>query len=73
MAFNRIGEKHGGMIQPPLGYAKNVNGWQTFLVKQLKNAVLAPAEIFQPVPPTPKRNMFKVSEANSKILKRSSE
>lgn len=55
-----LGEKNGGMIQPPLGYAKNVNGWQAFLVKQLKNAVLAPEDIFQPEPPTPKRNMFKV-------------
>lgn len=51
------------MIQPPLGYAKNINGWQTFLAKQLKDAVLAPEEVFQPVPPTPKRNMFQVSRA----------
>lgn len=54
-------EKHGGQLQPPLGYAKNVNGWQAFLVKQLKNAVLAPEEIFLPEPPTPKKNLFKVS------------
>lgn len=57
------------MIQPPLGYAKNVNGWQTFLVKQLKNAVLAPEEIFQPVPPMPKRNLFKVSGRMLRIKK----
>lgn len=56
-----LGERNGGMTQPPLGYAKNVNGWQSFQAKQLKNAVLAPKEIFQPVPPTPKRNIFKVS------------
>lgn len=53
-------EKNGGMLQPPLGYTKNVNGWQTFLVKQLKNAVIAPEEIFQPEPPTPKSNLFMV-------------
>lgn len=54
-------ERNGGMMQPPLGYARNVNSWQNFLVKQLKSAVLAPEEIFQPEPPTPKRNSFKVS------------
>lgn len=54
-------ERKGGQLQPPLGYAKNVNGWQSFLVKQLKNAVLAPEEIFLPEPPTPKKNLFKVS------------
>lgn len=54
-------ERIGGMLQPPLGYNKNVNGWQAFLVKQLKNAVFAPADFFQPEPRTPKRNMFKVS------------
>lgn len=53
-------EKNGEMLQPPLGFAKNVNGWQTFLVKQLKNATLAPEECFQPEPPTPKANYFKV-------------
>lgn len=55
-------ERNGGMLQPPLGYAKNVNGWQTFLVKQLKSATFAPAEIFQPEPPTPKLNTFKVGQ-----------
>lgn len=54
-------ERMGGQLQPPLGYAKNVNGWQTFLVKQLKNAVLAPEDIFLRDPPTPKKNLFKVS------------
>lgn len=53
-------ERTGEMMQPPLGYAKNVNSWQTFVVKQIKNAVLAPEEIFQPEPPTPPRNLFKV-------------
>lgn len=53
-------ETRGGQLQPPLGYAKNVNGYQTFLVKQLKNAVLAPKECFQPEPPRPKKNFFKV-------------
>ncbi|XP_055308369.1 polycomb protein Scm-like [Sitodiplosis mosellana] len=55
-------ERKGGQLQPPLGYAKNVNGWQSFLVKQLKNAVLAPEEIFLPEPPTPKKNLFKVGQ-----------
>lgn len=62
--INAIGhcEKIGGMLQPPLGYAKNVNGWQAFLVKQLKNAVLAPESAFQPEPPMPKQNLFKVGQ-----------
>lgn len=55
-------EKKGDQLQPPLGYNRNVNGWQTFLVKQLKSAVLAPEDIFKPEPPTPKKNMFKVSQ-----------
>lgn len=61
--INPIGhcERSGGMMQPPLGYAKNLNGWHAFIAKQLKNAVLAPEDIFQPEPPTPKKNLFKVS------------
>lgn len=55
-------ERLGGMLQPPLSYTKSVNGWQTFLVKQLKNAVLAPASAFKPEPITPSRNMFKVGQ-----------
>lgn len=53
-------EKNGGMLQPPLGYTKNVNGWQAFLTKQLNNADIAPDEIFQKEPVTPKSNMFRV-------------
>lgn len=61
-------ERSGGQLQPPLGYAKNVNGWQSFLVKQLKNAVLAPEEIFLTEPPTPKKNLFKVSSMINWII-----
>lgn len=53
-------ERSAGMLQPPLSYTKSVNGWQTFLVRQLKNAVHAPKHAFQSEPPTPKSNMFKV-------------
>lgn len=53
-------EKNGGMLQPPLGYTKNVNGWQSFLVKQLKNAAIAPEDIFKPEPATPNANYFMV-------------
>lgn len=61
-------EKNGGMLQPPLGYTKNVNGWQTFLVKQLKNSKdIAPEEIFQPEPPTPKSNLFTVCMSRTQI------
>lgn len=53
-------EKNGGMLQPPLGYTKNVNGWQSFLAKQITNAALAPEEIFKPEPATPNANYFMV-------------
>lgn len=49
------GERNGGQLQPPFGYAKNVNGWQAFLVRQLKISVLLPEEIFLREPPTPKK------------------
>lgn len=53
-------ERYGEMLQPPLSYTRSVNKWQTFLVKQLKNAVLAPASAFKKEPATPPNNMFKV-------------
>lgn len=55
-------ERNGGMLQPPLGYTKNVNGWQGFLAKILQDgSKIAPEEFFQPEPPTPKCNKFQVS------------
>lgn len=60
-------ERIGGMMQPPLGYSKNLNGWKSFIMKQLSNAVLAPEEIFQPEPPTPQKNFFKVNSNRFEI------
>ncbi|CRK98127.1 CLUMA_CG011495, isoform A [Clunio marinus] len=53
-------EKNGGMLQPPLGYSRNASNWPSFLAKILSDGEMAPAEIFQPEPKTPKRNFFKV-------------
>lgn len=53
-------ERNGGMLQPPLGFRMNASSWPTFLSKTLHGAEMAPTEIFQPEPKTPKRNVFKV-------------
>ncbi|KAL1458277.1 hypothetical protein WDU94_008438 [Cyamophila willieti] len=53
-------EKHGGMLQPPLGFTLNVFQWPVFLAKRLNNAVMAPARVFKPEPATPPSNKFKV-------------
>ena len=53
-------ERNGGMLQPPLGFRMNASSWPTFLSKTLHGAEMAPEEIFQPEPKTPKRNLFKV-------------
>jgi polycomb protein SCMH1 len=53
-------EANGGMLQPPLGFRMNASSWPTFLSKTLHGAEMAPTEIFQPEPKTPKRNIFKV-------------
>lgn len=53
-------EKHGGMLQPPLGFTLNVSQWPVFLAKKLNNAVMAPARVFKPEPATPNTNKFKV-------------
>ncbi|XP_014247076.1 polycomb protein SCMH1 [Cimex lectularius] len=53
-------EKHGGMLQPPLGFRMNASSWPMFLLKTLNGAEMAPAKIFQKETPSPKTNMFKV-------------
>lgn len=53
-------ETNKGMLQPPLGFRMNASSWPSFLSKTLHGAEMAPAEIFQPEPKTPKRNLFKV-------------
>ncbi|KAJ9585032.1 hypothetical protein L9F63_020623, partial [Diploptera punctata] len=53
-------EKHGGMLQPPLGFRMNASSWPMFLLKTLNGAEMAPSKIFKKEPPTPKSNMFQV-------------
>ncbi|KAG8234602.1 hypothetical protein J437_LFUL017105 [Ladona fulva] len=53
-------EKHGGMLQPPLGFRMNASSWPMFLLKTLNGAEMAPAKVFKKEPPTPRCNMFQV-------------
>lgn len=53
-------EKHGGMLQPPLGFRMNASSWPMFLLKTLNGAEMAPSKIFKKEPPTPKNNLFQV-------------
>ncbi|XP_036674253.3 polycomb protein Scm [Drosophila suzukii] len=55
-------EKNGGMLQPPLGFRMNASSWPGYLCKILNNAMVAPEEIFQPEPPSPEENLFKVGQ-----------
>nr|SMS16212.1 Polycomb group protein: Sex comb on midleg [Drosophila subobscura] len=55
-------EKNGGMLQPPLGFRMNASSWPGYLCKILINAMVAPEEIFQPEPPSPEENLFKVGQ-----------
>ena len=34
-----LGEKNGGMLQPPMGFTLNATSWPKFLAKTLKDAV----------------------------------
>ena len=34
-----LGEKNGGMLQPPIGFTLNATSWPKFLAKTLKDAV----------------------------------
>uniref|UniRef100_A0A0V0G9M3 Putative polycomb group protein scm/l3mbt tumor-supressor in n=1 Tax=Triatoma dimidiata TaxID=72491 RepID=A0A0V0G9M3_TRIDM len=53
-------EKHGGMLQPPLGFRMNASSWPIFLMKTLNGAEMAPSKVFQKEPKSPKSNKFKV-------------
>ncbi|XP_070567910.1 polycomb protein SCMH1-like isoform X2 [Ptychodera flava] len=53
-------EKHGGLLQPPLGFRMNASSWPMFLLRTLSGAEMAPAKAFKKEPPTPKSNMFEV-------------
>lgn len=55
-------QKNGEMLQPPLGFRMNASSWPTYLTKILNGANLAPENIFQPEPPTPKTNLFEVGQ-----------
>ncbi|KAH3729477.1 hypothetical protein DPMN_055449 [Dreissena polymorpha] len=53
-------EKHGGLLQPPLGFRMNPSSWPSFMQKTLNGAVCAPNSCFKKEPLGPRRNEFKV-------------
>ncbi|ESO87232.1 hypothetical protein LOTGIDRAFT_107440, partial [Lottia gigantea] len=53
-------EKHGGLLQPPLGFRKDVASWPTFLMRTMTGAPLAPRSAFKEECKSPKTNLFKV-------------
>ncbi|KAK6170694.1 hypothetical protein SNE40_019021 [Patella caerulea] len=53
-------EKHGGLLQPPLGFRKDVASWPTFLMKTMTGAQMAPPGAFKEESKTPKSNLFSV-------------
>lgn len=55
-------EETGEMLQPPLGFRMNASSWRPFLQKTLAGAQMAPKEIFQKEPPTPKSNLFNIGQ-----------
>nr|XP_006817556.1 PREDICTED: polycomb protein SCMH1-like [Saccoglossus kowalevskii] len=54
-------EKHGGLLQPPLGFRMNASSWPMFLLRTLNGAEMAPLKAFKKEPPTPKSNLFEVN------------
>ena len=42
-------EAHGGLLQPPLGYTRNVSTWPGFLQRTLRNANCANSNCFYQV------------------------
>nr|CAB3265894.1 Sex comb on midleg-like1 [Phallusia mammillata] len=53
-------EAHGGLLQPPLGFTRNVSTWPAFLQKTLQSGKHANSDSFLPEPEGPKTNLFKV-------------
>lgn len=51
-------EKHGGLLQPPLGFRMNPSSWPSYLQKTLHGAIIADEECFTKQPPTPAHNLF---------------
>lgn len=52
-------QENGDMLQPPLGFRKNPSHWPMFVLNTLKDADIAPKNIFIKEPPTPANNYFK--------------
>ncbi|XP_071113486.1 polycomb protein SCMH1-like isoform X1 [Haliotis cracherodii] len=55
-------EKHGGLLQPPLGFRANPSSWPMFLKRSLNGAEIAPDRCFKKEPSMPKTNEFKVGQ-----------
>lgn len=51
-------EKHGDLLQPPLGFNKNPSSWARFMQKTLNGAKYAPESCFKQEPKGPDKNLF---------------
>nr|XP_018671726.1 sex comb on midleg like protein isoform X2 [Ciona intestinalis] len=51
---------HGGLLQPPLGFTKNVSTWPSFLQRTLQGGHHADSSCFLQEPKGPDENMFEV-------------
>jgi len=55
-------EAHGGLLQPPLGFIRNVSTWQSFIQKRLQNADRADESCFLEEPGRPPKNLFQIGQ-----------
>ena len=55
-------ERHGGMLQPPMGFTLNATSWPKFLAKTLKDATYCSYKCFKKEPSGPKLNKFAVGQ-----------
>lgn len=55
-------EKHGDLLQPPLGFNKNPSSWARFMQKTLNGAKYAPECCFKQAPKGPDKNLFTVGQ-----------
>ncbi|CAK8683017.1 unnamed protein product [Clavelina lepadiformis] len=53
-------EAHGGLLQPPLGFTRNVSTWPGFLQRTLRDASQAQTDYFLEEPENPESNKFEI-------------
>lgn len=53
-------EGKGSLLQPPLGFTKNMSTWSSFLAKTREKGIQAGTECFLPKPMPPENNLFEI-------------